>query len=142
MAERLISTAELAALSDLHQAASQLLAARDFLSGNIRMIGNDPHEKAAETYLYKLGTFAALAIAPFPTAPRSPGASGETAAGPATLTGGGLITEEGLLDALEAYHRDAFGGQFHRDATSWASQLCAFILRHCEQPGEARESAK
>lgn len=82
-----------------------------------------------------------------PTATLSPGASGAAAAGVASSppAGGGhlspcvtagLLTYEGLLDALTAYQADVFGGHVQPDAEGWARQTFDFIIRHAERQSD------
>lgn len=126
----------------------------------------EPMERLQEGYERLLGDLIALArpgptageialklIPEPPTAPLSPGASGAAAAGVASsppaggdhlspCVTGGLLTYEGLHDALVAYQADVFGGHVQPDAEGWAKQTFDFIIRHAERASDEAELAE
>jgi hypothetical protein len=73
--------------------------------------------------------------------PRAAGrAAGRTPRPP--LTGGALITEEGLLDALTALHADLTDGHFQPNLRDWPAEVHAYLMRHLERQSEAADTAE
>jgi hypothetical protein len=77
--------------------------------------------------------------------PRSPEAAAEGAIplpGSGTTYPSGLLTFEGLHDALIACHRDMCEGHFQFAPRDWPGEMLHYIIRHAEQQDEAREAAE
>jgi hypothetical protein len=115
----------------------------------IRFVQNNLASDGFAEEQYEAGIDALIALArpeftPSPTAPQPLGESGETAAAPAsrsnalghndaTRSSGGLITDEGLLDALISFQHDTFGRSTDE---SWARQIHTHILKHASAQQE------
>ena len=75
-----------------------------------------------------------------PPAPRSPGAAGGAAG--LIPTGGALITEEGLFDALTALHVDLTDGHFQPSLRDWPGEIHAYVMGYAARQSEAAEAAE
>lgn len=67
---------------------------------------------------------------------RSSPETGDTTGGGLSITGG-LLTFEGLHDALVACHRDLTEGHFQPSPICWADDVTRYIIRHAERLGES-----
>jgi hypothetical protein len=76
-----------------------------------------------------------------PASPLSPDATGAAASTIPPQAGGGLITEEGLRDALAEWQIDTISGVVQVSIDGWVDQIHTYILRHCDRQTETAESA-
>lgn len=87
-----------------------------------------------------------IAEALIPETPSAPDPDAPVAAAGPSLrppkTGGGLVTEEGLRDALAEWQIDTISGVVQISIDGWVDQIHTYILRHCARQTEAREAAE
>lgn len=98
-------------------------------------------------YLGKMLSAREVAEALIPETPGAPDpeAPGRAAGQNLPPTGGALVTEEGLRDALVELHAELRQGTYQPDLRDWPNSVADYIVRHCdrqtEQLAEAAEVA-
>lgn len=131
MSERPITIEECAAIRSLDRSLSE------YVQGN---------RYARDDYDLRLDALIALArphLFLLPEAPTNTGAQGEAAAAaPDPHTGsGGLITTEGLRDALHQMWADIREGHFQPSQHDWAEDCFNYLLRELDRQSEAPKVA-